>query len=183
MTLRLNIGGIEPREGWKILNIQPGPGVDVVGNCASLGQFADGSVDEIYAAHVLEHLGYHQELPGAIRELHRVLVPGGRLRISVPDLDVLCRMFIDPSLNADQRHFIMRMMFGGQTSEHDFHKVGLNWEFLAGNLAVAGFVDIARVEEFGLFPGDCSSMRFAERLVSVNVEARKPGALRLSALS
>jgi predicted SAM-dependent methyltransferase len=173
MALRLNIGGIEVREGWKILNIQPGPGVDYVGNCATLGQFAEASVDEIYAAHVLEHLGYQQELAGALREMRRVLIPGGVLRLSVPDLDVLCRLFVDPALSTDQRFFVMRMMFGGQIDEHDFHRVGLNWDFLSGYLAKTGFHEIKRVAEFGLFPADCSAMQFGDRLISLNVVARK----------
>jgi predicted SAM-dependent methyltransferase len=68
----------------------------------------------------------------------------------------------------------MRMMFGGQMDEHDLHKTGLNWEFLAGYLAAAGFVDVARVAEFGLFPGDCSSLCYAGRMISLNVTARRP---------
>jgi len=173
MALRLNIGGIEVHEGWKILNIQPGPGVDYVGTCATLSQFSENSVDEIYAAHVLEHLGYQQELAGALREMHRVLIPGGLLRLSVPDMDILCRIYVNPSLQAEERFHVMRMMFGGQINEHDFHKVGLNWELLSQYLNEAGFREIGRVSEFGLFPGDCSSLRFANQLVSLNVVARK----------
>ena len=82
--LRLHIGGKEPSPEWKIFNIQPGPNVDFVGNCIDLGQFADGSVASIYASHVLEHLGYKKELPTALREFHRVLVPGGSLMVSEP---------------------------------------------------------------------------------------------------
>lgn len=33
VPFRLNIGGEVARDGWKILNIQPGPHVDFVGNC------------------------------------------------------------------------------------------------------------------------------------------------------
>jgi predicted SAM-dependent methyltransferase len=173
MALRLNIGGIEVRDGWKILNIQPGPGVDYVGTCAKLDQFSEASVDEIYAAHVIEHLGYQQELARALREMHRVLIPGGVLSLSVPDLDVLCRLFVSPTLNADQRFFVMRMMFGGQIDQYDFHKTGLTWDFLSGYLTKSGFHEVRRVTEFGLFTEDCSSMRFGDQLISLNVVARK----------
>lgn len=171
--IRLNIGSKEARNGWKILNIQPGPGVDYVGNCTTLGQFADNSIGEIYASHVLEHLSYQKELDQACQEMYRVLSPGGLLRISVPDLDVLCRLFMDPTLTLDQRFFVMRMMFGGQVDDHDFHKVGLSWEFLSYYLSQSGFREIRRVTEFDLFPGDCSSIRFGNQLISLNLEARK----------
>jgi predicted SAM-dependent methyltransferase len=73
--LRLHIGGKEKKAGWKILNVQAGPDVDFVGNCTDLAQFADGSAQELYASHVLEHLGYKEQLPRALAEFHRVLPP------------------------------------------------------------------------------------------------------------
>jgi predicted SAM-dependent methyltransferase len=39
--------------------------VDDVGNCTTLTQFADTSICELYASHVLEHLGFRIELPEA----------------------------------------------------------------------------------------------------------------------
>ena len=47
MALRLHIGGTQAKEGWKILNIEPGPQVDFVGDCGSLPQFAENSVERI----------------------------------------------------------------------------------------------------------------------------------------
>ena len=40
-----------------------------------------GSVHEVYCVHVLEHI---QDLKGIMREIHRVLKPGGTLKIWVP---------------------------------------------------------------------------------------------------
>ena len=40
---RLHVGGREPRAGWEILNILPGPGVDHVGDAVDLSRFADGT--------------------------------------------------------------------------------------------------------------------------------------------
>lgn len=171
-TLRLHIGGLEAKPGWKILNIQPGDGVDFVGNCGDLSRLADESVTEVYAAHVLEHLGYLDELPRALAEIHRVLVPGGIARLSVPDFELLCRMFLHPELAADARYHVMRIMFGGQTDPHDYHHVGLTWEFLENYLKEAGFVSIKRVSEFGLFD-DASSLKLFDNLISLNVEATK----------
>jgi predicted SAM-dependent methyltransferase len=171
--VRLNIGGTTPREGWKILNIQPGPGVDFVGDCIDLSRFPDNSVREIYASHVYEHLGYVDELPASLKEAHRIMEPGGILRISVPDFEILCKMFIQPSLDTEQRFFIMNMVFGGQLDPYDYHKTGITWEFLSVYLKRAGFSTWRRVGVFGIFENDCSSIRLGNQLISLNVEATK----------
>lgn len=169
---RLHIGGREPRPGWKILNIQPGPDVDYVGSCISLQQFGDNSIDEVYASHVLEHLGFRDELPKALREIWRVLKPGGTLKISVPDLERLCALFVNPQVPREEKFSLMMHIFGAQEDEYDFHKVGLTWEFLCYFLNQAGFAQARRVEEFGLF-SDYSSFRRFGVLISLNIEALK----------
>lgn len=170
--LRLHIGGQEPKPGWKILNIQPGPHVDFLGDCTSLGQFADASVAEVYASHVFEHLGFREELPQALREVHRVLVPGGAFRISVPDFECICRLFVDPATPADQKASLMMHAFGSQSDPYDFHKVGLTQDFLMTFLGRAGFARARRVQEFGLF-NDYSSYRRFGVLISLNMVAFK----------
>ena len=170
--LRLHIGGEQRRAGWKILNIAPGPNVDYVGDCRDLSRFADGSLDEIYASHVLEHLGYQQELPQTLAAFHRVLKKGGKASISVPDFEVLCRLFLEPANSASERFHLMRMAYGGQTDCHDVHCVGLTAEFVAEFLARAGFARVDRVREFGLFD-DSSGLRFRDTLISLNVIAYK----------
>ena len=54
--MKLHIGGMEKKEGWKILNIQKKPDVDFIGDITDLGQFEDNSIEEIYASHVVEHV-------------------------------------------------------------------------------------------------------------------------------
>ena len=51
---------------------------------ASALPFADGSFDKVVAADVTEHLD-DATLRGALREAHRVLVPGGTLSIHTPN--------------------------------------------------------------------------------------------------
>lgn len=170
--LRLHVGGEEAKPGWKILNVQPGPAVDYVGDCTDLSAFADGSVADIYASHILEHLGYQQKLPRALAEFHRVLKKGGRVRISVPDFEVLCRLFLEARQSLPDRILIMRMAFGGQLDPYDFHYVGLSFDILGELLRNAGFPTIERVSEFGLF-NDTSCARILETPVSLNVLAYK----------
>jgi predicted SAM-dependent methyltransferase len=170
--LRLHIGGQERHPDWRIVNILPGESVDYVRSCTDLSPFGDETVLEIYASHVLEHLSYPHDLGAALKEFNRVLVRGGTLRASVPDLTTLCALFLDPALDGDARFHVMRMMFGGQMDPADFHYVGLSEEFMAAFLKEAGFTDVRRVEEFGLFK-DTSSLRFHGRPISLNVVARK----------
>lgn len=170
--LRLHIGGRDPHPDWKIVNIMPGDYVDYVRSCTDLSPFPDQSVAEIYASHVVEHLGYQRELLATLREFNRVLVPGGTLRVSVPDLTTLCALFLDPTLDGAQRFHVMRFMYGGQMDEADFHYVGLNEELLTSYLQSAGFSDIERVANFGIF-NDASILVFHGRPISLNVLARK----------
>lgn len=172
VPLRLHIGGKNRHPGWQIVDTVPGQHVDYVRSCTDLSIFADDSVMEIYASHVLEHLGYQSELARTLGEFHRVLKPGGTLRASVPDLSTLCALFVDPALQFAERFHVMRMMFGGQLDPFDFHKVGLSEEFLAGYLTNAGFTEVERVDAFGLFE-DASSLVFKGRPISLNIAARK----------
>ncbi len=170
--IKLHIGGWEKREGWVILDALPGPIVDYVGNCNDLSFLGDESCSEVYASHVLEHLGYNGDLEKTLQGIYRVLKPGGRLRASVPDLETLCRLFLHPSLDVRARFQVMRMMFGGRATDYDIHYVGLNFEFLNDFLQEAGFREIRRVSQFGLF-NDASTLLFGGVPISLNVEAWK----------
>ena len=170
--IKLHIGGQEKREGWSILDALPGPIVDYVGNCNDLSFLPDESCSEVYASHVLEHLAYNGEIQATLKGIHRVLKPGGRFRASVPDLEVLCKLFLHPNNTSEGRFHIMRMMFGGRTTAFDIHYVGLSFEFLGSYLDEAGFRDIMRVPEFGVFK-DTSTLKFGDAPISLNVEAFK----------
>ncbi|MFM7734099.1 MAG: tetratricopeptide repeat protein, partial [Cyanobium sp.] len=176
MTRRLHIGGTVAREGWEILNALTEPWVDHVGQAEDLSRFEDNTFVEVYASYVLEQLGYQSALPAALREWHRVLAPEGRLMVSVPDLDTLCELYtLRDSLASEDRFKIMVMMFGAQVDQYDFHCVRLNQELLTSYLSGAGFSEIKRVNDFGLF-ADCSTLFFAGRPISLNLEARKRSA-------
>jgi predicted SAM-dependent methyltransferase len=169
---RLHIGGKTVKEGWKLLNIKAMEGADYIGDIRDLSLFADASFDAVYASHVLEHVSYQKALGNVALSIHRILRPGGKFLVSVPDLDILCRMFLHEKATLDDRFFVMRMMFGGQVDEHDFHFVGLNAEFLTHCLQQAGFREIHRVPEFKIFK-DTSSMRYKGVLISLNMVAIK----------
>ncbi len=174
--MKLHIGGIEPKEGWKILNVQPGPQVDFVGPCHDLSRFRDKSVDQIYASHVYEHLSHRGEIQQALSEGLRVLKPGGQIMISVPDFELLCQAFQQDQFTQEQRFQILIYIFGAQVDAYDFHKIGLTEEFLTRYLSLAGFANMERVEEFGLFD-DASCMKLGTYYLSLNMVATKSLAL------
>lgn len=169
--LSLHIGGKELRAGWKILDAIPRKEVDFIGDIRRLEAFADESCGEVYASHVLEHVG-QAEMMDTLNGLYRILAPGGRLYLSVPDLDVLSWLFLNPSMGKLQRFEIMRMMFGGQVDEFDFHKIGLNFDFLMDYLRGTGFARVEHVESFGLFD-DTSNMTVFGHPISLNLIAVK----------
>lgn len=173
MSRKLHLGGTIKAPGWEILNAIPGDHVDFVGDAANLSIFEDEQFSALYASHILEHLDYVDEINSALAEWYRVLEPGGKLYISVPDMDVLTRLFQDrENLTIDDRFLVMRMMFGGHTDDYDYHMVGLNEEFLSEFLKAVGFKLLQRVELLGIFQ-DTSTLTMKDELISLNMIAEK----------
>ena len=174
MTRKLHIGGTAHTEGWEVLNANAAPYVNHVCNANDLSRFKANTFAQVYASHVVEHLDYQAELLNTLTEWHRVLLPGGSVLISVPDLDILATLFLQKArLAVEDRFMVMRMMFGGHVDQFDYHVVGLNHEFLAAFLHRAGYVKICRVESFGLF-NDTNTMTFKGTAISLNMTASKP---------
>jgi predicted SAM-dependent methyltransferase len=171
---KLHIGGRVRTPGWEVLDAIPAPWVDHVANAAHLVGFPDNTFEALYASHVLEHFDYKDQLSATLQEWRRVLVPGGTLHVSVPDLDILARLFLDRNLlSIDDRFLVMRMIFGGHIDEYDYHLTGLNEEFLTKYLQLSGFTAIRRVPSFGLFD-DTSSAAVKNVPISLNILANKP---------
>jgi len=64
-----------------------------------------GSCQVVYHSHVLEHIR-RAEVKSFLRECLRVLKPGGILRVAVPDLERICRLYLEKlegALKGDQR--------------------------------------------------------------------------------
>ncbi|MEN8134470.1 MAG: SEC-C metal-binding domain-containing protein [Thermodesulfobacteriota bacterium] len=174
MKRKLHIGGKQRADGWEIVNAISAPYVDHICNANDLSQFADGTFSELYASHVVEHLDYQNELVSTLKEWWRIMEPGGKIYISVPDLEVLSKLILSKNkLTIDERFHVMRMLFGGHVDKYDYHVVGLNEEFLTGFLKIAGFINIIKVEGFDLF-NDTSNLKFKEVAISLNIIAEKP---------
>jgi SAM-dependent methyltransferase len=55
--------------------------------------FADRTFEFVYHSHLLEHLTPEQGA-ALLRECHRVLTPGGTIRVVVPDLEAIARLYL-----------------------------------------------------------------------------------------
>jgi predicted SAM-dependent methyltransferase len=173
MAKKLHIGGKQPHPDWEIFNIQDGAGVDHVGDAKDLSRFEDQTFDELYASHTLEHFDYNGPLQKVLKEWHRVLKPEGKLYISVPDMDVLCRLFtMKEKFTVQERFALTRMMFGGHIDQYDYHYVGLYFDLLKLVLGEAGFKKLLKVEHFDIFKDD-SLIRVENIPISLNVIAFK----------
>jgi SAM-dependent methyltransferase len=85
--VRLNWGsGEHPEPGWINSDIKEGPGIDISCDIREGLPLEAASVDYIASIHALPELHF-MDLVGALRELRRVLKPGGVLRLGLPDLD------------------------------------------------------------------------------------------------
>jgi len=83
-NLRLHLGSAwGPKEGWFNIDLAGHP-VDLAWNLARGLPFPDGSAEAIFHEHLLEHLPL-EAAAKLMEESHRVLCPGGVMRIAVPD--------------------------------------------------------------------------------------------------
>lgn len=106
--IRLNIGAGESNlPGFTPIDAK-------LGHDATVLEYPDESVDEVYASHVLEHLD-RGDSEKALKEWWRVLKPGGRMRIAVPD-------FVRVIYERDKDPLWEHRLMGGNTDVLDFHK-------------------------------------------------------------
>ncbi len=78
--------------GWLNSDLYPQSLRSVTLDATKRFPFADHSLDYIFSEHQLEHISYDQGM-NMLRECHRVLKPGGMIRIAVPSLDSLLALF------------------------------------------------------------------------------------------
>lgn len=156
--LSIHIGaGSAQIEGWVNIDFWPAPlALDVRWGLP----FRDGSADRVYLSHVLEHLYYPDEALALLREVHRVLRPGGDARVVVPDIEACIvayttndRRFFEGRAERWPHWKITTRMesflgfagvgpFPGMFGEA--HKWGYDFETLTHILTEAGFNDIER---------------------------------------
>lgn len=100
----LNLGcGGHFHPGWVNVDVQAAHPCVMAFNILSGIPFADATFDAVYHSHMLEHLPVWQA-PAFMAECARVLRPGGVLRVAIPDLETICRLYLanlDAALGGD----------------------------------------------------------------------------------
>jgi predicted SAM-dependent methyltransferase len=138
--LKLDLGGSsDPYAPDEYTNVDLHGEPDVRADVADL-PFGDDTVDAIWASHVLEHFAV-ADVPAVLAEWHRVLRPGCRAIIRVPNFDYVAKYW----LTGPERAWAEAMVFGMQTSPGEFVKSAYTAGILRADLEAAGF-EVLRVE-------------------------------------
>lgn len=134
ILLHLGCGKIN-HPGFINIDAIPRRHVHYVQAVDKLRRFRNNSVDLVYACHVLEHFS-HLRVPEVLREWGRVIKPGGRLCISVPDFDRILAIYHDTGNDVPP---ILNALMGGQEYAYNYHRIVFNRSYLTALLLEAGF--------------------------------------------
>ena len=155
--IRLNVGaGHIAKPEYLNVDARELPGIDIVADVREL-PFESEELDEIFSSHVLEHF--------PVEELRRKILPtwvsllrdGGTFVAVVPDVATMVREAAAGTMPMDD---FIRVMYGDQEYEGDFHFAGYTPESLAELLEGAGLTDV-EVREAGRKNGACFEMEIA----------------------
>lgn len=104
--------------------------------------FKDKYADYVECLEMLEHLPF-RDVEKAIVELHRVLKPGGELVLMVPDLDDMCRVWLDRVTDKVFNHNtffgFVQHFYGNQLHKGEHHQSAFTQTYLRGVLNACGF--------------------------------------------
>jgi hypothetical protein len=157
--LKLNIGAGRYRlDSWVNIDVHPAElAMDIRWGLPGL---PDGAVQWIVLIHMLEHLYFPGEADALMRELRRVLAPGGVVRIVVPDIEKCLRAYADGDSRFfdDRKNTWTRIKVGTKLEAFlnyagagpnpgqflSSHKFGYDFETLEHLLRRAGFTSVAR---------------------------------------
>lgn len=130
-------------------------------HASDMSELADATVSEIRACHVLEHVPMAATLPTLV-EWFRVLKPGGRLYVAVPDFPMIADLMLGGSQDSNLERYIM----GGQTDEDDFHYAIFSSHKLGCMMLSAGFERTRKMPPEG--------PNTSQHWCSLNMECFKP---------
>lgn len=113
--------------------------------------YADNSVDEILALHVIEHFDFH-ESQKVLNEWYRVLRPGGKLVVETPDFLAACRDFVKGP--EQKRLELYNVFFAAPWIPGQTHKFLFTEDQLSIQLSWAKFQKIARISPLSIYVAD-----------------------------
>ena len=130
LKLHLGCGNIR-MNGYINIDLNYTPATDYVTDARKL-PCRDNSVEAIETYHVIEHIPF-PEIPSAVQEWYRVLIPGGQLVIECPNFDEALAEYLDG--NEERLYSI----YGRQRFKGDTHYWGYNARRLKNLLMASGF--------------------------------------------
>jgi len=122
---------------WINLDIQSGPGVDLVGDARELVHIKNNSCDIIYACHVLEHFS-RNEIENVLKLWNKKLRRGGILRLAVPNFGNIVKCYLE----GEDLERMLGLLIGGHKDSFDKHGMIFDEKLLKNMLKGAGFTDI-----------------------------------------
>jgi predicted SAM-dependent methyltransferase len=153
--VKLNVGcGTDYKKGWINIDNNSDENIEKLDLNWDLRKplpFPDNSVDFIFNEHFIEHLTV-EEGQRVIKDLMRVLKPGGVLRMATPDLEIVAKQYLKSSLKGDP--LIERWHLGIQTKAESInmsfrfwgHKWLYDYEELSRRVMEAGYKKIKRAK-------------------------------------
>jgi SAM-dependent methyltransferase len=140
---------------------------------------ADNSIESIYIGQVIEHLNPIHEVPKLLKDCHRMLKPGGVIRMTTPDLDLLIKAYLNDDMdkfaieqpefyrNADPGSQLAMIMYGacgkGCTwTNYDGHMFLFTKKSMTAVLSAAGFKDVEFYYETGKSKDDIMSKQVVD---------------------
>lgn len=104
---RLHLGcGTRALDGWLNSDFSPRSANAIRVDATKPFPFDDSTFEYVYSEHMIEHLA-RRDTERLLGEINRVLKPGGRVRVSTPDLDRLIALFRPADQHTtDERRYI-----------------------------------------------------------------------------
>lgn len=147
--MRLNVGcGGRRLPGYTGVDVTTRPAADIVAPAGAI-PLPDGSCEEVMAIHLFEHL-LPWEAPAVLAEWHRLLKPGGRLVLEMPDLRKCCEnvltILAGGTILAGKHPNQAGMwgLYGDERLEDPYmlHRWGYTFQTIRPMLEAAGFREI-----------------------------------------
>lgn len=150
--------------------------------------FDDAEFQLVFSEHMIEHMSY-DDGAAMLAECHRVLKPGGRIRVTTPDINFLIKLYLGPRTPLEESyvHWAARVFDprppAGEAALFVFNRFVRAWGHLfiydppalSRLLTQTGFVDI---QSYALGESHVPELRNLE-----NVERLSPGFLQLESFT